>query len=127
MDTASKSDKVEDLIEQTTGRLTNDSGKQASNRARQAMADVDGSTRETLRDATEGAANMNEDGLVRLVAPLEHMPASVYLAAMVGSIVVSVSLYLTGRRWAGIFVGLWAPTFLNLGMYLKQLHPSRAG
>jgi hypothetical protein len=41
--------------------------------------------------------------------------------------VVSVSLYLTGRRWAGIFVGLWAPTFLNLGMHLKQLHPSRAG
>ena len=29
--------------------------------------------------------------------------------------------------WAGIFVGLWAPTFLNLGMYLKQLHPSREG
>lgn len=127
MDTASTSDKVEGLFEQTTGRLTNDSGKQASGRARQAMADVGGSAGETLRDATAGAAKLHEDGLVRLVAPLEHMPASVYLAAMLGSIVVSVSLYLTGRRWAGIFVGLWAPTFLNLGMYLKQLHPSREG
>jgi hypothetical protein len=24
-----------------------------------------------------------------------------------------------------IFVGLWAPTFLNLGLYFKQLRPSR--
>jgi len=27
-------------------------------------------------------------------------------------------LYTTGRREAGIFVGLWAPTILNLGQSL---------
>ena len=34
------------------------------------------------------------------------------------SIVLSLALYLTGRREAGIFVGLWAPTILNLGQSL---------
>jgi hypothetical protein len=31
------------------------------------------------------------------------------------SILISLALYLTGRREAGIFVGLWAPTILLLG------------
>ena len=34
------------------------------------------------------------------------------------SIVLSLVLYMTGRREAGIFVGLWAPTILNLGQSL---------
>ena len=34
------------------------------------------------------------------------------------SILVSLALYMTGRREAGIFVGLWAPTILNLGQSL---------
>jgi hypothetical protein len=37
----------------------------------------------------------------------------VYVAGTVVSILIS--LYLTGRREAGIFVGLWAPTLLLLG------------
>ena len=31
-----------------------------------------------------------------------------------GSIAASVALYLTGKRQAGIFVGLWPPTFQAL-------------
>ena len=34
------------------------------------------------------------------------------------SILLSLFLYLSGRREAGIFVGLWAPTVLNLGQSL---------
>ena len=34
------------------------------------------------------------------------------------SILISLFLYLSGRREAGIFVGLWAPTVLNLGQSL---------
>lgn len=32
----------------------------------------------------------------------------------VGSIVASVGLYLSGKRMAGIFIGLWPPTFQAL-------------
>ena len=36
----------------------------------------------------------------------------------VGGTLLSIVLYMTGRREAGIFVGLWAPTILNLGQSL---------
>jgi len=42
----------------------------------------------------------------------------IYVAGTLASILLSLSLYLTGRREAGIFVGLWAPTILNLGQSL---------
>jgi hypothetical protein len=34
------------------------------------------------------------------------------------SILISLFLFVSGRREAGIFVGLWAPTVLNLGQSL---------
>ena len=43
------------------------------------------------------------------------MGKEVYVAGTVLSILISLALYLTGRREAGIFVGLWAPTILLLG------------
>ena len=43
------------------------------------------------------------------------MGKEVYVAGTVISIVISLALYLTGRREAGIFVGIWAPTILLLG------------
>ena len=43
------------------------------------------------------------------------MGKEVYVAGTVLSILISLVLYLTGRREAGIFVGLWAPTILLLG------------
>jgi hypothetical protein len=49
----------------------------------------------------------------------------VYYGGVFGSILLSVGLYLSGRREAGIFVGLWAPTILNLGLYNKLLRPSQ--
>ncbi len=42
----------------------------------------------------------------------------IYVAGTLVSILISLALYLTGRREAGIFVGLWAPTILNLGQSL---------
>jgi uncharacterized protein YjbJ (UPF0337 family) len=127
MNSTPSSGKVEGLIGEASGRITGDSGQEATGRARQGLADASRTATETLRDAADIADDVRARGLVRMIAPLEHMPPSVYLAAMLGSILFSLMLYLTGRRWAGIFVGLWAPTFLNVGMYLKQLQPSRAG
>lgn len=43
------------------------------------------------------------------------MGKEVYVAGTVLSILISLALYLTGRREAGIFVGQWAPTILLLG------------
>jgi hypothetical protein len=55
---------------------------------------------------------------------IENLPSSVYYGGVAGSILLSVLLYVTGRKEAGIFVGLWAPTILNLGLYNKLLRPS---
>ena len=43
------------------------------------------------------------------------MGKEAYVAGTVISIMISLALYLTGRREAGTFVGLWAPTILLLG------------
>jgi hypothetical protein len=79
---------------------------------------VDGAA-DTLSDATD------DSGLTGMFEPLERLSPSTYIGATLGSIALSITLYLAGRKEAGIFVGLWAPTFLNLGLYLKQLRPSR--
>jgi hypothetical protein len=42
----------------------------------------------------------------------------IYVGGTLLSILLSLALYMTGRREAGIFVGLWAPTILNLGQSL---------
>ena len=42
----------------------------------------------------------------------------IYVGGTLLSILISLALYVTGRREAGIFVGLWAPTILNLGQTL---------
>lgn len=43
------------------------------------------------------------------------MGKEVYVAGTVLTILISLALYLTGRREAGLFVGQWAPTILLLG------------
>jgi hypothetical protein len=36
------------------------------------------------------------------------------------SILISLALYFSGKRETAIFVGLWAPTILNLGQTLMD-------
>ena len=43
------------------------------------------------------------------------MGKEVYVAGTIISILISLALYLTGRREEGTFVGIWAPTILLLG------------
>jgi hypothetical protein len=43
---------------------------------------------------------------------------SIYLGGTLLSILISLYLFITGKRESGIFVGLWAPTVLNLGQTL---------
>jgi hypothetical protein len=42
----------------------------------------------------------------------------VYLIATLVSILISISLYRSDKKDLAIFVGLWAPTILNLGQAL---------
>ena len=44
----------------------------------------------------------------------------IYSGGTLLSIVLSLYLYLSGRRETAIFVGLWAPTILNLGQTLVE-------
>jgi hypothetical protein len=43
-----------------------------------------------------------------------------YLGGTLLSILLSLYLFTSGRRETGIFVGLWAPTVLNLGQTLVE-------
>ncbi len=55
----------------------------------------------------------------------KDIPTEAYLAAAGVSIALSMLLYLTGRKQAAQFVGLWAPTIINLGLFAKLLPGAR--
>ena len=44
----------------------------------------------------------------------------IYVGGTLISILISLALYFTGKRETAIFVGLWAPTILNLGQSLLE-------
>ena len=44
----------------------------------------------------------------------------IYVGGTLLSILISLYLFISGRRESGIFVGLWAPTVLNLGQTLFE-------
>jgi len=44
----------------------------------------------------------------------------IYVGGTLLSILLALYLYMSGRRETGIFVGLWAPTVLNLGQTLLE-------
>jgi len=45
---------------------------------------------------------------------------SIYIGGTLFSILLSLVLYASGRRETAIFVGLWAPTILDLGQSLVE-------
>jgi hypothetical protein len=54
----------------------------------------------------------------------EKLPSSFYYWAVIGSIAGSALLLLMGKSRLAMFVGLWPPTLLNLGLFNKILRPS---
>lgn len=52
-----------------------------------------------------------------------RVPEQVWYWAALGSIIVSASLFLMGRREWSIFAGQWPATFLLFGMFHKILRP----
>lgn len=61
----------------------------------------------------------------RAIQQVESMPSSVSLGTVLGSMALSLVLFMLGRRNLGLFVGLWPPTILNLALFSKMLRSSR--
>lgn len=54
----------------------------------------------------------------------EQIPTDAFIAATGISILAAVGLYLKGHKHGAIFVGLWAPTIINLALMLRLVRPS---
>lgn len=121
------SDKARGMAEELPGQVTGDAGQELRGRGRQVAADMRSSAGDVSRTAKDAANRVTAGDLIAAFAPLENLSPSTYVAAMLASIAISIWLFMTGRTLTAIFVGLWAPTFLNLGQYLKQQRPSRNG
>ena len=71
----------------------------------------------------------SEGGTARAIEEqTAKFPSDLFLWAATASILASLTLKLTGREHAALFVGQWGPTFLILGLYnklVKQLGSDR--
>lgn len=77
--------------------------------------------RETGREP-HGIHDIEEGHMTKtLERQTARIPSTVYLLAAGASIVGSLVLQFMGRRERSLFVGQWAPTFLLLGIYNKQV------
>lgn len=75
---------------------------------------------EKIEQSGSAAKQMTEGPVARAIEKrTAQLPSDIFLWAALGSIVLSASLQLTGRRQPANFVGHWAPTFLTLGLYNK--------
>jgi len=58
---------------------------------------------------------------------LRHRAAVTVLLAAFVSFLLSVTLWFTGSRERGLFVGLWVPSILSFGSVALQLENGRRG
>ena len=65
------------------------------------------------REHTEGAVAQ------AIETQTAKLPSDTFLWAAVGSMAISATLHILGRKANSVFVGQWAPTFLILGLYNK--------
>lgn len=47
------------------------------------------------------------------------IPSDVYLIAAVGTMVISLALFVARKKKASVFFGQWAPSLLTIGLYNK--------
>lgn len=84
---------------------------------------------EMANQASDMARNMTsgqtDDTMSGMFSFMENIPTPAYYFAMIGSIAASLYLFLSGKRWESLFVGLWAPTIITSSMFYKLLRPSR--
>jgi hypothetical protein len=75
-----------------------------------------------MTDLRVAKGEVRED---QLTASIEQYtakaPSTLYLALALGSMAVSVSLQIAGRKHESLFVGQWAAPFLLMGIYNKMV------
>jgi len=74
----------------------------------------------TFTQTTAPAEEQKEGPIARAIeTQTAKIPSDVFLWAAFGSIAASLGFKVTGKANAALFVGMWAPTFLILGLYNK--------
>ncbi len=74
-----------------------------------------------ISDAIRSASHA-EGGLARpLDKYVAKVPSDTFLWLGWGSVLLALTLWVTGRQRGASFVGLWAPTFLIHGIYVKLI------
>lgn len=77
------------------------------------------------KETGKQVAEKARSGFQQALTVPEKVPVSVYEGMTLGSILISIGLFAGKKRDAAIFVGLWAPTFLALGLLNKITKPSQ--
>jgi hypothetical protein len=80
-----------------------------------------------MTDYRVNAGEVQEDQVTAAIEKItSQVPSSIYLAAALASMVVSVSFKAAKKTDMALFVGQWAAPFLILGIYNKlvKLHGS---
>jgi len=71
-------------------------------------------------ESIRGQASTREGGLARpLDQVVARLPSDTFLWLGWGSLAAALALWISGRHRDAAFVGLWAPTFLIHGIYVK--------
>ena len=80
------------------------------------MAQTPTATRTATAGSTTGADNDAAESLLRTVDETTKSATNVSLLHILtlGSIGASIALFLSGKKFAAIFIGLWPPTFQAL-------------
>ncbi|MGQ0606973.1 MAG: hypothetical protein ACT4OQ_00715 [Chloroflexota bacterium] len=84
---------------------------------------------QTITDRTDFDALLGGErhapGMRQAEQLAEQIPTDAYIAATGVSIAAAIGLYLRGHKHGAIFVGLWAPTIINLALMLRLVRPSQ--
>jgi len=72
------------------------------------------------REENMGSEGYSEGPVAKMIEQqTKQLPSDTFLWLALGSIGVSATLQLIGKKEQSTFVGQWAPTFLILGLYNK--------
>lgn len=80
---------------------------------------------DTARNVAQTVGGQQEGPQETFFTALEGVPTPVWYWMGIGSIVTSLTLKLMKRDQDAMFVGHWAPTFLILALFFRQIKPSR--
>ena len=93
------------------------------------MATTSGSTGIKTQAGAGGAQGVEADAAESMLQTIDESTkgatgVSLFHILTIGSIGASIALFLSGKKQAGIFVGLWPPTFQALKAAVENVRKS---